>query len=286
MTPDPVLIAAAVAPALIFLAVVSVRLEHKKRLLVPRPLWTIALALLMGVGAALLALAIEQLLTVKPWAISNLGTLALFTLIGVGLAEEGAKFLLMRLGLWHLDSFKERYDGILYGAAVGLGFGATENIIYVLNGGIDTAIVRAFTAVPMHGLLGIVLGYYLGKTKLSPGWGFTALWWAVVAHGFYDFLAFQNSPLATFSLFSFILWLAWWSFKASREARRFSPSWGGSDEELLQPYTPPPIQEKSPERAALLSLIPGVGQFYNQEPEKGKAFLKVGIFNGLLLGAL
>ncbi|MGA7952952.1 MAG: PrsW family glutamic-type intramembrane protease [Gloeobacterales cyanobacterium] len=286
MTLDPVLISAAVAPALIFLAVVSVRLENKKRLLVPRPLWTIVLAVLMGVGSAFLALGMEQLLTVKPWNISSLGTLALFTLIGVGLAEEGAKFSLMRLVLWRLDSFQERYDGILYGAAVGLGFGATENIIYVLHGGMDTAIVRGFTAVPMHGLLGIVLGYYLGKTKLSPGWGFTALWWAVVAHGFYDFLAFQNSPLASFSLFSFIVWLAWWSFKASREARRYSPSWGGIDEELLQPYTPPPIQEKSPQRAALLSLMPGFGQFYNQEPEKGKAFLKVGIFNSLLLGAL
>jgi protease PrsW len=285
MTLDPVLLAAAIAPALIFLAVVSVRLEHKKRLLVPRPLWTIALAVLMGVGSAFLALGIGQVLNAKPWGISSLGTLALFTLIGVGLVEEGAKFLLMRSVLWRLDSFKERYDGILYGAAVGLGFGATENIIYVLNGGMDTAVVRAFTAVPMHGLLGVVSGYYLGKTKISAGWGFTALWWAVVAHGFYDFLAFQSSPLTTFSLFGFIVWLAWWSFKASREARRYSPSWGGRDEELVS-YTPPPIQAKSPLRAALLSLIPGFGQFYNQEPEKGKAFLRVGIFNGLLVGIL
>ncbi len=283
MMPDPVLIAAAVAPALIFLTVVSVHLENRKRLLIPRPLWTIALAVLMGVGSALLALGIEQVLMVKPWGVSSLGTLAFFTVIGVGLAEEGAKFLLMRSFLWRLDCFKERYDGILYATAVGLGFGATENIIYVLNGGMDTAIVRAFTAVPMHGLLGVVLGYYLGKTKTSTGWGFTALWWAVVAHGFYDFLAFQNGPIATFSLFSFILWLVWWSFKASKKARQYSPSWGGSEEELYQPYTPPPLQEKSPWRAALLSLIPGWGQFYNQEPEKGKAFRRVGISNGLLL---
>jgi protease PrsW len=285
MTLDPVLIAAAVAPALIFLVVVSVHLENKKRLVLPRPLWTIALAVLMGIGSALLALGIEQGLTVRPWSISSLGTLALFTLIGVGLAEEGAKFALMRLVLWRLDCFKERYDGILYATAVGLGFGATENLIYVLNSGMETALARAFTAVPMHGLLGVVLGYYLGKIKLRDGWGFTALWWAVVAHGFYDFLAFQNSPLATFSLFSFIVWLAWWSFKASREARRYSPSWGGSDEELLS-YIPPPLQEKSPLKAAIRSLIPGWGQFYNQEPEKGKAFLKVGFFNGLLLLAL
>ncbi len=285
MTLDPVLIAAAVAPALIFLVVVSVRFENKKRLVIPRPLWTIALAVLMGIGSALLALGLEQVLTVKPWSINSLGTLALFTLIGVGLAEEGAKFALMRLVLWRLDCFKERYDGILYATAVGLGFGATENIIYVLNSGIETAFARAFTAVPMHGLLGVVLGYYLGKTKLRDGWGFTALWWAVVAHGFYDFLAFQNSPLATLGLFSFIIWLAWWSFKASREARRYSPSWGGRDEKLLR-YTPPPLQAKSPLKAALRSLIPGWGQFYNQEPEKGKAFLKVGIFNGLLLFAL
>lgn len=286
MTLDPVLIAAAVAPALIFLVVVSVHLENKKRLVIPRPLWTIALAVLMGIGSALLALGLEQFLTVKPWGISNLGTLALFTLIGVGLAEEGAKFSLVRLVLWRLDCFKERYDGILYATAVGLGFGATENIIYVVNSGIDTAFARAFTAVPMHGLLGVVLGYYLGKAKLRDGWGFTALWWATVAHGFYDFLAFQNSPLATFSLFSFIVWLAWWSFKASREARRYSPSWGGSDEELRRPYMPPPLQAKSPLMAALRSVIPGGGQFYNQEPEKGKIFLRVGIFNGLLLFAL
>jgi protease PrsW len=233
MTLAPELIAAAVAPALILLTVVSVRLEY---MYIPRPLWTIALAVLMGGGSLLLALGIEFLqvlvLMDKPWANSSLGTLVL--MIGVGLAEEGAKLLLLRSLLWRLDCFRERYDGILYATAVGLGFGATENIIFVLNGGMDTAIVRAFTAVPMHGLLGVVLGYYLGKTKTSAGWGFTALWWAVVAHGFYDFLAFQNGPIANFSLFSFILWLVGWSFKASKEARQYSPSWGGDDKTKVE----------------------------------------------------
>ena len=52
-------------------------------------------------------------------------------------------------------------DGLIYGAAASLGFAAYENIGYVLyfykEPSFELAIVRAFSAVPMHALCGIMM---------------------------------------------------------------------------------------------------------------------------------
>ena len=57
-------------------------------------------------------------------------------------------------------AFDEPMDGLIYGVAASLGFAAYENISYVLyyekGPSFDIAIVRAFTAIPMHALLGIL----------------------------------------------------------------------------------------------------------------------------------
>jgi RsiW-degrading membrane proteinase PrsW (M82 family) len=50
---------------------------------------------------------------------------------------------------------------------VSMGFACTENILYVLEGGYEVAIMRAFTAVPAHATFGILMGYYMGKAKFS-----------------------------------------------------------------------------------------------------------------------
>ena len=62
----------------------------------------------------------------------------------------------------------------MYAVMVSMGFAATENIIYVLNGGLGVAIVRAFTAVPAHATFAILMGLLL----------------AILFHGAYDFFLF------------------------------------------------------------------------------------------------
>ncbi len=294
-TPVPpyVLIAAAIAPALALLFLLSFQPKSLIRWEARRPLVSILLAVLTGVGSAFVALEAENLLTLKQWSIGNLGGLALFTVIVAGVSEEGAKYLCVRLYSWRSAGFRERYDGVLYCAAVGLGFGAAENVSYVLSGGLGTALIRALTAVPFHGLLGVLLGYFLGQSKVKQladeRWGYLhwqGLAWAVAAHGLYDFFAFQSGLLSIGLLIGFLGSLAIWGVAVIVKTRSQSPSWGGTEPPPPPVFVAPRIKARNPILAGFLGFIPGVGQFYNGEINKGLYLAAVGVINLLFLGAV
>jgi protease PrsW len=282
------LISAAVAPAILFLGGVTFRPGYP----LGRHPWLVIASVVAGCGAAMLALGVESAVTAKPWDIQNLGGLAFFTLIGVGLVEEGAKFLLLRLFLWRWSVFTEAYDGIMLATAVGLGFGALENIFYVLDSGYEVAFIRAFTAVPLHGMLGVILGYYLGQAKV---WELThsrvpvalllgGLGVATLGHGIYDFLAFQSSPIAESLLWGSLVILGVWSWRLVVRSRSWSPSWGGVGLPFNEPfYIAPPLKARTPWIAGLLGLLPGLGQFYNREGQKAIYLVVVALFNASVL---
>lgn len=68
----------------------------------------------------------------------------------VALAEEFSKYVIVKYYAQPKKAFNEPYDGIIYAVIVSMGFACTENILYVLEAGYETAILRAFTAVPAH----------------------------------------------------------------------------------------------------------------------------------------
>jgi len=68
----------------------------------------------------------------------------------VALAEEFSKYVIVKYFAQPKKAFNEPYDGIMYAVMVSMGFACTENIMYVIEGGYETAILRAFTAVPAH----------------------------------------------------------------------------------------------------------------------------------------
>ncbi len=80
--------------------------------------------------------------------------------ISVAFVEEGFKWLAMFAITRDNKNFNSLFDGIVYAAFVSLGFAAYENILYALNYGWDTVIIRAFTAVPGHVFNSIFMGYY------------------------------------------------------------------------------------------------------------------------------
>jgi RsiW-degrading membrane proteinase PrsW (M82 family) len=91
------------------------------------------------------------------------------------------------------NAFNESFDGVVYAVMVSMGFAVTENIFYVFEGGMETAIARAFTAVPAHSTFGILMGYFMGKAKFSKNktaLNFVGLLLAVIFHGAYDFFLF------------------------------------------------------------------------------------------------
>ncbi len=113
--------------------------------------------------------------------------------IVVGLVEEFSKYIVVRYYSQPHKEFDEPFDGIVYAVMVSLGFAATENIAYVLHGGYEVALLRAFTAVPAHATFGILMGYYMGKAKFSANkrlLNLTGLFLAVFFHGAYDFFLF------------------------------------------------------------------------------------------------
>lgn len=111
----------------------------------------------------------------------------------VGLSEEFSKYIIVRYVSQPRKAFNEPFDGIIYAVMVSMGFAATENLMYVLQGGMQVAILRAFTAVPAHATFAIIMGYFMGKAKFSNNkvlLNFTGLFLAVLFHGTYDFFLF------------------------------------------------------------------------------------------------
>jgi RsiW-degrading membrane proteinase PrsW (M82 family) len=91
------------------------------------------------------------------------------------IVEEGGKFLVVRRTVYQTPEFDEPVDGIVYAAAVGLGFATLENVIYVFSAletsfafAVQTGIVRAFLSVPGHVLFSTLWGDALGRAKFLP----------------------------------------------------------------------------------------------------------------------
>lgn len=138
--------------------------------------------------------------------------------LGAAIPEESAKLLMLWLLLRKCSDFDERYDAIVYAAAVGLGFATLENILYLASSGLgflQVAISRAFLAVPGHFAFAVTMGYYYSRWHFS--WnerdkkGAALKMWLlpVLLHGSYDTICFVSglseagSILLTFALLFF-----------------------------------------------------------------------------------
>ena len=118
-----------------------------------------------------------------------------------GFIEEILKFSILYYFVLKKNEFNEPMDGIVYGVLVSLGFATLENIEYVYlqseNLGFaswQVALLRAFSAVPLHGLVGIVMGFYFGLFAFTGQKKFQgyALIIPILFHGSYNFLISFN----------------------------------------------------------------------------------------------
>jgi RsiW-degrading membrane proteinase PrsW (M82 family) len=111
----------------------------------------------------------------------------------VAVIEEFSKYIIVRYFAQPNKEFNEPFDGIMYAVMVSMGFAATENIMYVFEGGYQVAILRAFTAVPAHATFAVLMGYFMGKAKFAKNrskYNLLGLFLAVLFHGAYDFFLF------------------------------------------------------------------------------------------------
>jgi len=191
---------AAVLPALVLFFYIY------KRDAQPEPFSKLLSALLIGVAICVPVAFVEQY--ISNWLFAGGEPKTLFgstvnAFLVAAVPEESAKLLALWLVLRKNKYFDEHFDGIVYAVSVGLGFAATENVLYLFSFIEDwqsVAISRALLAVPGHYAFAVLMGYYYSVHHFTDHSAWTAiciLLVPVLAHGIYDALALsgQVSPV-------------------------------------------------------------------------------------------
>ena len=203
----PGLVAAcAIAPALLLLWLV---IAADSRPEPPRVVW---------MCVALGAVSVVPVAWVELWLLHHL-LFSINPLVAAGqnalwiaaVPEETAKVGVIAAVALKSREFDEPMDGVVYGAAVGLGFAAVENFLYVTGNAnlVAVAVIRGIMSVPFHGALGAIAGAYIAGVRFGGALGAHRHggWWRarrfivawlipVVLHGLFDWSVFSLSALA------------------------------------------------------------------------------------------
>jgi protease PrsW len=114
-----------------------------------------------------------------------------------GLVEESGKYFTVRVSVYNSPHFEEPSDGLVYSAAAALGFASLENIIYLLQFGWETILIRGLFSNLAHVVFSALWGYPLALTKLgmlkNKNLRYLGLLAAIIAHGVFDFLFFTGT---------------------------------------------------------------------------------------------
>ena len=127
--------------------------------------------------------------------------------------EEGIKFALLLFFCVRLSALNEPMDTIVYGAAIGLGYAAMENLGYLASGNLADAwtfkmVKVRYIPLIMHLGFGVIMGWLLSLNLFEERSPFKrrvmlilALAVPVIFHGSYNYLrAFEIFPIITFIL--------------------------------------------------------------------------------------
>ena len=152
-----------------------------------------ALGMLSTLPAIILQLT-AKLIFGEPGGTSTISFYAFYAFIIVACSEEGCKFAMVRWYAYPKKVFNEPFDGIIYTVMVSMGFATVENVMYVHDHGISTAILRMFLSVPAHATFAIIMGYYTGLAKFNKEksifYFVKGFLLAAFFHGAFDFFLF------------------------------------------------------------------------------------------------
>ena len=221
----PLLVLAAILPGILICLLIYFLDKHEKEGAIP-----LLITFGLGMLSALPAVGI-QMLAAKTGidTAPNLGLLLVYVFLVVAFSEELVKLAMVIIYPFRRPFFNEPMDGIVYTMMVGMGFAVVENVIYANNYGMETVLVRSFTAVPAHAIFAVFMGYFIGLAKFRPNrqkkiiaFGFVL---AVIIHGIYDFFILQQyyEWLMGFGLLTIIIgtYLSWLLIKDHRDNSPF-----------------------------------------------------------------
>ncbi|MBQ7547472.1 MAG: PrsW family intramembrane metalloprotease [Clostridia bacterium] len=212
LTMNPILIAAAVIPA-VFLLIRVYKADRLDR----EPKGLLISLVILGILSTISAIILERIGTAILSSFLTEGTFLYNLLeyfIVVAISEEGSKYFLLKLRTWKHPAFNCQFDGVVYAVFVSLGFALWENIGYVAMLGFSTALIRAVTAVPGHACFGVFMGVFYGAAKRAelagkPNDSKTlrrlALLFPAFIHGAYDFITTLPGLLSAFVFLPFII---------------------------------------------------------------------------------
>jgi protease PrsW len=111
----------------------------------------------------------------------------------VGPIEEGSKFAVAWAVLFRTRWFDEPIDGLVYAAAVAIGFASLENALYAVHANWPMQLVRAATTPLTHTVFSSLWGFGSGHALLVEKRPLQRAMWlvlplvaAAIAHGAYD----------------------------------------------------------------------------------------------------
>ncbi|MDX1284445.1 MAG: PrsW family glutamic-type intramembrane protease [Draconibacterium sp.] len=194
------------APVIIIAAYIYFRDKYEKE-----PLRLLLFALVAGALTVIPVLFLERFL--DQFTVNFYGLLAAAwkAFVVAAFSEELFKYIALYLLIWRSPEFNEKFDGIVYAVYVSLGFAGVENVLYVMEGGFSTGIMRAVTAVPAHAIFGITMGFYFGLAKFYEkergSLKRKALLYPILLHGIYDFILFTGIAWLTIVFIGFVVFL-------------------------------------------------------------------------------
>ncbi|HJU05110.1 MAG TPA: PrsW family glutamic-type intramembrane protease [Nitrospiraceae bacterium] len=194
---------------------------YKRDSLEPEPKRLLITSFFVGIGLGIPATFLEILFNDS----------LLMTVLIAPVIEETLKFGGVRFTVFRHPEFDEPLDGIIYTAAVALGFASMENLFYLMAAYLNASdtsqslevlspfgvvmsvfVLRALMSVPSHVLYSGFWGYALGKAKFMDRAAGRSLvlkgfLLAIFCHGLFNFFASRlpQAALAELALVA-ILW--------------------------------------------------------------------------------
>ena len=166
-----IIILLTVVPSLLLLTLILYS-DRKSR----EPVLMLLICAFSGAFTICLSLIIDKLILKSHLIGGNLftdsNTYSIYRIMILAGVEEYVKLLVLYLFLYRNKAFDEIFDGFVYSSIIALSFSLVETILYVINEATyndmtSLAILRNFTAIPLHVTCGITMGYFVSLEKFA-----------------------------------------------------------------------------------------------------------------------
>jgi len=178
---------------------------------------------MVACGIALGAFWLTDLLGFPEFDEGDRGWLATYCFLVIGPIEEGSKWLIAWLIVFRWKEFDEPIDGLVYAAAIALGFATMENFVHLPGLPLGEQLGRSFALPFTHTLFAAVWGMAIARARFGMKRPWQRTWFqiggillAMALHGLYDWLIFARRATGRVGTLVFVLWalMIWQARKA------------------------------------------------------------------------